>query len=53
MDHELEALIDQAGRDRVFDAALQAGWLSGHPVPKWVWRQIASDIIRETTEAGE
>lgn len=43
MDEEIESLIDKAGRNAVFARARALGW-SGD-APKWVWRQIAQEII--------
>lgn len=42
MDEALEAMIDRAGREAVFQRAREYGW-HGAP-PKWVWRQIADDV---------
>lgn len=44
VDTELEALIDEAGRDRVFDRAESYGWAPGSAPPKWVWWQIAQEV---------
>ena len=37
IDTELEAAIDEAGRDRVFAIVRASGWTSGDSVPKYVW----------------
>lgn len=43
-DADLEKLIDEAGRDDVFNRARSLGWVDEIP-PKWVWRCIAHEII--------
>lgn len=43
---DIEALIDSAGRSNVFAQAELLGWNTGNPPPKWVWRQIADQILR-------
>lgn len=42
---DLERLIDQAGRDKVFARALSYGWTG--PLPTWAWNTIANEIIAE------
>lgn len=49
-DSELEQLIDRAGRDKVFAYAQAAGWSIANSPPKWVWAQIAGEIIRENAK---
>jgi hypothetical protein len=51
MDDELEALIDKAGRDRVFARAQTYGWSASSSPPKWVWRQIAEEVLAGTPPA--
>lgn len=51
IDHELEALIDRAGRDAVFSRARALGWSS--PPPKWVWQGICADIIQRRGSGAE
>jgi hypothetical protein len=46
MDIELEALIDRAGRSAVYAAASANGWTTWNAPPRWVWRQLAEEIIR-------
>lgn len=43
-DVELEALIDEVGRDKVFERAEAYGWPPGSMPPKWVWWGIAQEI---------
>ena len=43
-DAQVEALIESAGRERVFEHAKRLGWGTETP-PKWVWQQIALDIV--------
>lgn len=43
-DADLEALIDKAGRDKVFAVAKVEGWEGMNP-PKWVWAKIAADLL--------
>lgn len=40
----VEERISEAGRERVFNQALELGWLGKEP-PLWVWNQIALEII--------
>jgi hypothetical protein len=49
-DAAIEALIDKAGREKVFAAARALGWTKETP-PKWVWQQIAGDIIAGRSHA--
>lgn len=44
MDAELEAAIDEAGREAVFRRAREIGWSAGDPVPMWVWWQIVGEV---------
>lgn len=44
MDDELEAAIDEVGREAVFLRAAQVGWLPGSNPPKWVWWEIVRDL---------
>lgn len=46
-DQELEALIDKAGRDRVFALAQANGWVRGSIPPRFVWIQICNGILRQ------
>lgn len=49
-DKDLEQMIDLAGRNEVFARARANGW--GYvPPPKWIWRQICIDILREKPRA--
>lgn len=43
-DESIEALIDKAGREKVMAAARALGWSKETP-PKWVWQNIANDIL--------
>lgn len=52
MDEELEALIDRAGRERVFTRARTYGWSAGAHPPKWVWQEICLEIMAEGDKAG-
>lgn len=49
MDANIEALIDRAGRDRVFAAMRSVGWGAGG-APKWVWQAAACEVIRRGTQ---
>lgn len=40
----IEALLDKAGRDRVFALARANGWNGSNP-PLWVWQQLALEVI--------
>ena len=44
IDDELEAAIDEVGRERVFTRAANMGWSTGMLPPKWVWWQIVCDL---------
>jgi len=44
---DLEALIDKAGRSKVFARARQLGWLDGNMPPIWVWRGICYEVMKE------
>lgn len=46
MNKELEALIDRAGRERVFARASANGWTAAG-APEFVWRMIAVELILE------
>ncbi len=37
MDDQLEAAIDDVGRDKVFALVHAVGWRYGHSIPKYVW----------------
>lgn len=52
MDRELEKLIDQAGRGRVFARAHALGW-SGSVPPKYVWEEIAAEILQERSRRND
>lgn len=45
-DAQLEQFIDAAGREAVFDRARSLGWTVDNPPPKWVWGQIAEEVMR-------
>lgn len=45
MDRELEALIDKAGRRRVFDYMRANGWTQSESPPKYVWQTACHEII--------
>lgn len=49
MDTELEAAIDEAGRDRVFARAYHHGWTGSLTPPKWVWWGIVLELRNEQT----
>jgi len=40
----LEARINEAGRDRVFARARELGWEPPHPVPIRVWQEIIYEV---------
>jgi hypothetical protein len=44
MDNELEAAIDQVGRDHVFLRAQAHGWGAGSTPPAWVWWGIVQEL---------
>lgn len=50
MDAELEALIDRAGREKVFAHMHANGWTGTMAPPKWVW-EMACAAVRD--EEGE
>jgi|GEM_PF-5940453 len=50
-DAQVEALIDSAGRDKVFAKAKALGWGEQVP-PKWVWVEIALDLKRQEAMQG-
>lgn len=41
IDENLEALIDEAGRDDVFAAVMALGWKPGDDVPRYIWQEMA------------
>lgn len=45
-DENVEKIIDEAGRNRVFERAHELGWLPEETPPKWVWVQIAYELIQ-------
>lgn len=47
VDVDIEALIDRAGRERVFEIAHRLGWRHGDAVPAYVWREIAVNLIED------
>lgn len=47
MDEELEKLIDEAGRDKVFARARTLGWRYGDMIEKWMWRQICYEMMSD------
>jgi hypothetical protein len=44
LDQELESVIDDIGRDAVFDRAREVGWRYGDTPPKWVWWGIVAEL---------
>lgn len=42
-DSDLEAAIDEVGREKVFAFARQNGWNAGG-APKWVWWKIVQQL---------
>lgn len=40
---QVEAMIEQAGRQRVFDRARELGWSVSVSPPLWVWAEIARE----------
>jgi hypothetical protein len=40
----LEDLIDEAGREAVFERARTYGWGHGSNPPSWVWADIAREV---------
>lgn len=51
-DAELEAHIDRAGRDEVLAMASAGGWSSANVPPKWVWRQMADEVLRRKQQTA-
>ena len=51
-DNDLEKLITEAGRDEVFAFAAANGWSTANPPEKWVWRQLAHEVLRRKAEAN-
>lgn len=43
MDHELEAAIEDVGREKVFQRARENGWGNDTP-PVWVWWLIVNEL---------
>lgn len=53
MDQALENLIDEAGRDHVFDRVREAGWTPADSIPKWVWQEAAWGIIKDRQDKAD
>lgn len=53
MDANLEALIDEAGRDAVFARARALGWSVYHSPPKWVWHGIVHEVRKAKESAPQ
>jgi hypothetical protein len=49
MSKELEKRINKAGREKVFERARSLGWVSGEPVPVFVWWDIIREIEAENS----
>ncbi|MHA6684516.1 hypothetical protein [Mesorhizobium sp. A556] len=47
---DVESMIDQAGRDKVFARAETLGWNGGTP-PLWVWAGICRELEQEASFA--
>jgi hypothetical protein len=50
MDNELEALIDRAGRQNVFDLVRSQGWTGPGGAPKHVFQNAALMLIKPTED---
>ncbi len=44
-DENVEKIIDEAGRARVFQRARELGWTDDTP-PRWVWVQISHELLQ-------
>ena len=50
INHELEAAIDNAGRNTVFAIMHAAGWRSDDRPPLWCWWAAVHEACRERKE---
>lgn len=48
---DVERMIDQAGRDKVFFRARSLGWVDGSIPPLWVWAGICRELEHEASFA--